>query len=501
MDGTARLRVTLLGGFAVTYGEKVVSLPGLRLRGLVVRLALAGGRPVPPDDLIEAIWGEQPPAGVAAALHALGSRLRRALTEVGADPGVLTRVAGGYRLAVDPRDVDSLRFEHLAEAGREELWSGGPGAALAEAVGLWGGEPGSVPEAVAAVAPLVASRLARMSVEVVLDLAETEIAQGRAESAVARLTRLVAEPVVHERAAGLLMDALAATGRQAGALAVHERARQSLADDLGADPGSALRERHRQLLRPGWQAATGFVGRVGELARIGMLLTTGRLVTVLGPGGAGKTRLAREAARRHPEDVWFADLGAVAEGTESKVAAAVLAGIGVHGGGRRPTLDLLAEELAGRPGLLVADNCEHLVDAVAGLVVALLYRCPDLRVLATSRAPLAVDGETLVPLGPLTLPVAGAGPDEARRTDAVVLFAARATAVQPEIDLDLPTVIEVVRRLDGMPLALELAAARLRTLSLAELAAGLADRFGLLTEGDPAAPERHRSLHAVIAWS
>ncbi|MFI5894114.1 ATP-binding protein [Actinoplanes sp. NPDC051513] len=456
---------------------------------------------------------------------------------------MVVQVAGGYRLAVDAADVDALRFEQLAAAGRERLRAGDPhaaGAALAEAVALWGARPGAEPAVIAAVAPTVATRLAQVSIEAVADLADTELSRGRVEVAAARLTGLLAEHPVHERAAALLMDALAAAGRQAEALAVYERVRASLADVLGADPGSALRERHLRLLRPGRSVPatqpgqvrpgqvrpgqvqlvglpaplTSFIGRDDDLARIRTLLTAGRLVTVLGPGGAGKTRLALEAARHHRDEyrdgAWLVDLASVTE--PAKVAAAVLAGIGLRGGAMLDArkrvegdeLDVVAGELGGRESLLLVDNCEHLIDAVAQLVAVLLSRCPGLRVLATSREPLAVDGEALVPLGPLTLPEPGDGVDEARRTAAVRLFIERAAAVRPDFDVDLstlPQIIYVVRSLDGMPLALELAAARLRTLSLPDLAGGLSDRFRLLTTGSRTAPPRHRTLRAVIAWS
>ncbi|GIM92264.1 BTAD domain-containing putative transcriptional regulator [Paractinoplanes toevensis] len=531
MDRGVRLRVTLLGAFQVSVGDTVRPVPGARLQGLLVRLALAGGRAVEPGVLVDAIWADQPPSGPAAALQTLVSRLRRALTPAGATPGLVEPVAGGYRLAVDPADVDALHFEQLAATGRERLRAGAPQAAhtaFTEAAALWGDRPGAEPAVVASVAPTVATRLAQVSIEVVADLAEAELSLGRVETAATRLTGLLAEQPVHERAAALLMDALAAAGRQAEALAVHERIRESLADILGADPGTALRERHLRLLRPGPAPAapaaesgrarppglpaplTSFIGRDDDLARIGALLAAGRLVTVLGPGGAGKTRLALEAARRHRDGAWLVDLASVTE--PAKVAAAVLAGIGLRGGtmldSRKPAdgdeLDVLAGELGGRESLLLVDNCEHLIDAVAHLVAALLSRCPGLRVLATSREPLAVDGEALVPLGPLTLPEPGDGLEESRRTASVRLFVERAAAVRPGFDLSpltLSQVIEVVRSLDGMPLALELAAARLRTLSLADLAGGLSDRFRLLTTGSRTAPPRHRTLRAVIAWS
>ncbi|KDN20919.1 BTAD domain-containing putative transcriptional regulator [Amycolatopsis rifamycinica] len=511
MDG---LRITLLGTFQVSRGDAVLPVPGTRLRNLLVRLALAGGRAVEPGVLVDAVWGDEPPSGTASALQTLVSRLRRALAPA---DGLLVQVAGGYRLAVDPADVDALRFEQLTAAGRERLRAGdahAAGAALAEAVALWG-----EPALIAAVAPAVATRLARLSLEAVTDLADAELALGRAEPAAARLTALLAEHPAHERAAALLLDALATQGRQAEALTVYERVRRTLADDLGADPGTALRERHLRLLEPAEPVPvrvrpaplptplTSFVGRDDDLARIAALLTTGRLVTVLGPGGAGKTRLALEAARRHGHDVRLVDLASVTE--PSKVAPAVLAGIGLRGSAlfdaRRRAgggeLDVLVSELGGRESLLLIDNCEHLIDAVAHLVATLLPRCAGLRVLATSREPLAVDGEALVPLGPLALP----GPaDDVREVASVRLFSERAAAVRPGFAVDettWPDIVRVVRGLDGLPLALELAAARLRTLSLPDLAAGLADRFRLLTTGSRTAPPRHRTLRAVIAWS
>ncbi|MDX2933617.1 AfsR/SARP family transcriptional regulator [Streptomyces ipomoeae] len=631
-DGDARLRVTLLGAFQASRGDAALPVPGARLQGLIVRLALAGGRAVAQGVLVDAIWAEDPPAGPAHALQALVSRLRRTLGS--ADH--VAQVAGGYRLDVDAADVDALRFEQLAAAGRDRLRAGDPHAAaavLGEAVALWDDRPGAEPTAVAAVAPAAATRLAHASVEAVADLADAELSLGRADTAAARLTALLAEHPVHERAATLLMDALAAQGRRAEALALYERVRRTLADDLGTNPGAALHERHLRLLRaerptPAADAAqtrpsnlpaplTSFIGRDDDLARIDTLLATGRpsdpgevqdrpraarhapppsnglhtaraggppsphrpkaqvappppsasrergedphggsstgtpsagtgsdtglphsrlrtgrgtptrggrgnapalprtrLVTVVGPGGAGKTRLAVEAARRHRHEyrdgAWMIDLASVTE--PAKVGSALLAGIGLRGGAmfeartraEGDELDVLVDRLGGRESLLLVDNCEHLIDAVAHLVAALLSRCPGLCVLATSREPLAVDGEALVPLGPLALPGPDDDVEQARRAASVRLFTERAAAVRPGFDVDAATLSDVrrvVRGLDGMPLALELAAARLRTLSLPELADGLSDRFRLLTTGSRTALPRHRTLRAVIAWS
>ncbi|MGV9294366.1 BTAD domain-containing putative transcriptional regulator [Amycolatopsis sp. NPDC003676] len=510
------LRVTLLGAVQVSRGDAVLPVSGARLQALTARLALAGGRPVEPSVLVDAIWAEDPPADPAHALQALVSRLRRTLGSA----DVVAQVAGGYRLAVEPADVDVLRFEHLIAAGRGHLRAGERLAAadvLGEAVALWGDR--TEPAAVAAVSVAAAIRLATLAVEAVADLADVELSLGRVETAAARLTGLLAEHPVHERAAALLMDALAAQGRQADALARYEQIREALAETLGTDPGTALRERHLRLLRDPVPAAasdgnlpaalTSFVGRDEDLARIAELLATSRLITVLGPGGAGKTRLALEAARRHEYagGAWLIDLASVSEPAE--IGAAVLAGIGLRGGAlfeaRTGTeLDVLADQLGGRKRLLLMDNCEHLVDAVAHLVAALLSRCAGLRVLATSREPLAVDGEALVPLGPLALPEPGADVEGARQSAAVRLFTERAAAVRPGFVVDeanLADVTTVVRGLDGLPLALELAAARLRTLALPDLVAGLSDRFRLLATGSRTAFPRHRTLRAVIAWS
>ncbi|BEL08295.1 BTAD domain-containing putative transcriptional regulator [Actinoplanes sichuanensis] len=536
-----RLRVGLLGALRVTRGGAELPITGARLRGLIVRLAVAAGRPVAPGLLVEALWPQEQPADPANALQSLISRLRRQLG--GGD--TVAQAEGGYRLAVEPDDVDVHRFARLAAAGRECLRAGDPagaagplGAAAALAVA------GTVAPELTEVAPAQAVRVVQDVIETVADLGEAEIALGLAERAAGRLTGLLAEHPLNERLAALLIDALTVQGRQADALAVYERVRAALGDQLGADPGAALRERHLHLLRgttpstphrdvstvpPRVENAadppptnlpeplTSFVGRADDLARIDALLDAGRLVTVLGPGGAGKTRLAVEAARRRAgafrDGVWLVDLASVTEA--AKVGAAVVASAGLRGSALfetvnrvrtdgRGDVDVLAERLYGRQILLLIDNCEHVIDAVAHLISALLVRCPRLRVLATSREPLAVDGESLVPLGPLGLPAATAGATEAAGSPAVRLFVERAAAVRPDFTIDDETagdVVRIVRGLDGLPLALELAAARLRTLGLTELAVGLSDRFRLLTSGNRTAQPRHRTLRAVITWS
>ncbi|MFJ4834706.1 AfsR/SARP family transcriptional regulator [Streptomyces sp. NPDC088747] len=540
MVGDARLRITLLGTFQAARGDRDLPVPGARLQALVVRLALAGGRAVAPRTLVDTIWPENPPAGPAHALQALVSRLRRALGSSAA----VTQAAGGYRLDVAASDVDALRFEELAAAGRERLRAGDPHSAAAlldEAVALWSEHPGAAPPAVVAVEPATATRLAHASTEAVADLAEAELALGNARQAATRLTGLLSQHPLFERGVALVLDALAAEGRQAEALARYEQFRETLAEEFGTDPGAALRERHLRLLRveqpppavtpPAVTPADGarkrpgnlpvpmtsFIGRADDLARIDNLLASGRLVTVLGPGGAGKTRLAIEAARRHRDayrdGAWLIDLGSVTD--PGKVGGALLAAIGLRGSALfdasarlrsdpADELDALADQLDARESLLVVDNCEHVIDTAAHLLSALLARCAGLRVLATSREPLAIDGEALVPLGPLALPDTDADLRQARLAPSVRLFTERAAAVRPAFDVDehnLADVLRIVRGLDGLPLALELAAARLRTLALSDLADGLSDRFRLLTSGSRTAFPRHRTLRGVIAWS
>ncbi|GIE91389.1 AfsR/SARP family transcriptional regulator [Actinoplanes regularis] len=539
-ERAGRLRVDLFGGLRVRRGDADLAVPGARLRGLLVRLALAAGRPVGAGALVDSLWGGDRPADPANALQSLVSRLRRVL----GDADAVTQDEGGYRLTVAGDDVDVIRFERLAATGRQRLRAGdvaGAAEPLSAAAGL---ARGAVAAEVGAVAEAVGVRLARAVSAALADVAETDLLLGRHDAAEGRLTRLLAEHPLDERVAALLMDTLAVQGRQADALALYERVREEVAERLGADPGAALRERHLRLLRgaeapaerhdengvpekvvPGKEvrppgsnlpeALTSFIGREADLARVDDLLAAGRLITVLGPGGAGKTRLATQAARRRRgefrDGVWLIDLASVTAPAE--LPAAVLTATGLRASAifeasrlrieGRTDIDVLVDQFAGREFLFVVDNCEHLIDAVAHLTMALLMRCPGLRILATSREPLAIDGEALVPLGPLALPeqpVLG----EARTSPAVRLFAERAAAVLPGFEVDETTVgdvVQIVRRLDGLPLALELAAARLRTIGLRELAGGLDDRFRLLTTGSRTALPRHRTLRAVIAWS
>ncbi|WP_089921086.1 BTAD domain-containing putative transcriptional regulator [Lentzea albida] len=484
------MRVALLGPTAVEADDGTpVDIGGARVRMLLARLALDPGRPVPTTTLIDDLWGEQPPADAGNALQSLVSRLRK-VCPVALEPG-------GYRLGVATEDVDVFRFERLKAAGR-----------LDEALVLWRGDAlADVREA-----PFAGPTAAR------LEEARLAAEEDRGELDVAALTALHEKHPLRERLAGLLMRALCAQGRQSDALGVYAEVRGRLADELGVDPSQELQDVHLAALRGELGPRpvvdrlpvrlTSFVGRDDELAEIAALLGQARLVTLVGPGGAGKTRLATEVAARHPLHgkgrVWFAALAGIRAAED--LAGAVLSAFELTftGDPRRRAaegMDRIAEVLGAGESLLVLDNCEHLIGAAAEFTTELLRRVPNLRVLATSREPLAIDGESLCQIGPLAVPngqadVAGFG--------SVRLFLDRASAVKPGFRLDESTVDDVrliCRRLDGMPLALELAAARLRSMTIRQITQRLDDRFRLLTSGSRTALPRQRTLRAVVEWS
>ncbi|MFJ6699195.1 BTAD domain-containing putative transcriptional regulator [Streptomyces sp. NPDC091272] len=514
------MRFGLLGPMEIRHDDgRLLDPGGERPRSLLALLLLDAGRPVSTRRLLEGLYGDEPPARAANALQSQVSRLRRRLATLGAG---IESTPAGYRLDV-PRDtVDVHLFEAAARAGREALGAGEHGRAAAllrETLGLWRG-PALADLGGAPFARSAADRLETVRLGVREDLAAAELGSAArpADGLVPGLRELAALHPLRERLYGLLMRALAAAGRPAEALAVYEDARRALADALGADPSPELAALHLELLRPARAAVprtvpaglTSFVGRTRELARLDELLGSARLVTLTGPGGSGKTRLAVEAARRWPGEVCFAELAPVPDA--SGLPYALLGALGVRGngfreraGGTTDATDRLLSALdafEGRRLLLLLDNCEHLVDEVAQLSALLLRRCPGVRILATSREGLGITGETLVAVEPLPT------------HSAVRLFLERAAAVRPGPapapgDEDHARVEHICAALDGLPLAVELAAARLRTLSVAEIAdrlddrlgRGADDRFRLLSRGDRTKEARHRTLAAVVEWS
>ncbi|WP_433273919.1 BTAD domain-containing putative transcriptional regulator [Actinosynnema sp. CS-041913] len=499
------MRVGVLGPLAVTADGTPVEIGGTRVRALLIRLALGAGRVVTVEELAHALWPDDKPADEVGAVRSLVSRLRRALP----DPAALRSAHGGYCLDLPPDAVDAHEFDRLARAARRALASGDAATARTlgrEALDLWRGpalaDVAGVPFAVGYVAGLDEARLAAFE-----DAAEADLACGPGRHLVTELTDLAARHPLRERLQALLLRALFAAGRPAEALAAYEDVRRKLADELGADPGPELRETYQEILRaepPDQPRAgnlrmplTSFLGRAEDLDRLDDLVTRHRLVTLVGPGGAGKTRLATTAAARLPHGAWLVELAPVTDPAD--VATAVLGALGLREQrtvdrpvGQLDTMGRLVQTLSRTESVLVLDNCEHLVDAAARLADELLGRCPGLRVLATSREPLGVIGEAIVPVPPLDDPTA------------VRLLAERAAAVRPGFavtDDNAPVLAEICRRLDGLPLAVELAAARLRSLTPDQLAARLDDRFRLLTGGSRTALPRHQTLRAVVAWS
>jgi predicted ATPase/DNA-binding SARP family transcriptional activator len=511
-------------------GGEAITIAGARLRRLLTRLTLDAGRVVPAAELVDAVWIDDPPHDVANALQSLVSRLRRAL----GDPALVQQVAAGYRLDLPREQVDAYAFADRAAAGRRALRSGDPHGAcvtLSDALRRWRGSPlADADDAPYAAAPI--ARWDEIRLSATADRIDAELQLGNAAAVVPELEELAAANPLREQFVGLLMTALANTARTADALAAYESLRNRLADLLGADPGPDLQAQHLALLRGGRQATaepapaprrtnlraavSSFIGREAELARIGALVAGNRLITIVGPGGAGKTRLATEAAaplaERCRDGVWLVELAPVTD--ESAIAQAVLGAFGLRDarildrraelGGTMTALERVFDTLADSDALLVLDNCEHLIGAVAEFAEGLLSRCPQVRALATSREPLGLPGEALVSIPPLGLPPVDAGPEQAAGYPAVQLLLARGRASSAEFVLDQHTVrpvIDIVRRLDGLPLAIELAAARLRVLPVTQIAERLGDRFRLLAGGMRTSVARHRTLRAVVEWS
>ncbi|MGW7110700.1 AfsR/SARP family transcriptional regulator [Streptomyces xanthophaeus] len=540
------MRYTILGTTqAIRDDGSTVAVGGARLRALLTALALRPGRAVPAHLLVAEVWDGDPPAEAVAALHALVARLRRALGHA-----AVRSAEGGYLLAAEREDVDLYRFEHLALAGHAALDQGDPakaGTLYEDALALWRGPAlADLPDPAAE-----AARWEAVRDEAHRGLLGAALALGRAERVLPELTALCARQPLDEALQALRIRALRDAGRPAEALAAYEAVRRELADRLGTDPGPALRALHAELLSPNPEpgpdhggngpghgpgpgsgsgpdasaaapaaAAAGpgnlrarlttFVGREEDIRVIGDDLARARLVTLLGPGGAGKTRLSQEAAEAHagtawPDGVWMVELAPVDDPED--VAEAALAALGAREtklragsaeelraltdrGGSDP-LDRLTEHCARRHLLLLLDNCEHVIGAAAELAERLLTHCPGVQVLATSREPLGVPGESLRPVEPLPDPVA------------LRLLGDRGAAARPGFSTadDPAAAAEICRRLDGLPLAIELAAARLRLLTPRQIADRLDDRFRLLTSGARTVLPRQQTLRAVVDWS
>ena len=509
----------MLGSFEVRTDDGVLAdVSGARLRALLIALALEPGRVVPKATLIDWIWGEHPPFDAANALQRLVSRLRKALPD-----GLVEGQTGGYRLTVEPEAVDAVRFESLVRQARD---TEDPQRVrlLREALALWRGSAmQDVDLQESAAFDAAVTRLEGLRLTAIEDRFEAEVGLGHDVGLLAELTDAVAAHPVRERLVAALMRALVAAGRDTEALLVYERTREALADALGVDPSPELSALHVAVLRGELgrreetrktnvrAELTSFVGRDADVAAVRKLVAEYRLTTLIGPGGSGKTRLATETARtllgEVPDGVWLVELAAIS--ADGDVAQATLAGLGLRdallGGAPNAELtDRLIAAIRDREALLILDNCEHVIEQAAVFAHRVLGECRRLRILATSREPLGITGEALWLVEPLALPEGDASPGEIESSPAVRLLRDRAGAVRKDLTVDahtLSTMVRVCRALDGMPLAIELAAARLRTISIDQLANGLDDRFRLLTSGSRTAMPRHKTLRAVVDWS
>jgi predicted ATPase/DNA-binding SARP family transcriptional activator len=532
----AKIRVDLTGGPRLTgAGGSVVEakdFPGRQGRLIFVYLATSD-RPVPREELADALWPQGPPPNWKRDLSALASRLRALLATVGLDGARALSGAGGcyhLRLPIDAVvDVDLAR--RRAEEATHCLKNGDAEQALAAA--LAASAVARRPFLPGEESPWIAARRAELERALVaaLDVA-AEVLGARGELARALTCAEEAVELTPFRESGYvrLMRLHLAAGDRAEALRDYARCRELLATELGVDPAPETEAVYLEALRAGLDSsigigvsvgpesegtsagnlaapATTFLGRDRDLERLAASLERARLVTLTGVGGVGKSRLALEAAARlaaaYPDGAWQSELTRVATGNSVPHAVAVTLGVQ-----QRPEVtieDGIVDFLRNKHLLLVVDNCEHVLDAIAGLLEMVLRACPRVVVLATSRERLGLDGEHLMIVEPLDLPAPGTDAFASMlRPASVQLFCDRAAAVRPGFALT-PTnagaLADICRRLDGVPLALELAAARVRSLSVQEVAERLDQRFQLLTGGPRTAQGRQQTLRATVDWS
>jgi len=520
----ARLWFGLLGPTAVIGEAGEVPIHGAVRRRLLVRLLIAANRPVSVERLKEDLWEGDLPASAGSTLKSHISLLRRSL-----GPDRLSHANGAYVLAVGPDEFDVALFERDTAAGLELLRAGHArdaaeilrhgldrwrGPALADASDTTWGEPEAV-------------RLEELRAATLEGWLEARLALGETGEVVAEAEAAIAEHPLREGLWAKLISALYLSGRQADALRAYQRLRDLLGDELGISPSHELASLEMAILRQDLGATrldelprraqpseprkhlpvelTSFVPRPKETAELADLLQARGLVTLIGAGGTGKTRLALRVAKDAEafcDDVWFCDLAPLED--PAHVVRELASTIGCVDQAGADLTHTVAQRLGEGTNLVILDNCEHVLDASAALAVRLMKAAPELRLIATSRSPLAIAGEQVYRVPSMSVPGAAADPEALLAFESVRLFVERAKSQQTTFGLDesnSQAVASVCARLEGIPLALELAAARLRTMTVTDIERHLDDRFGLLTSGTRGAPNRQQTLRSLIDWS
>ena len=519
-DGVATgARVGLLGPVRIEVDGVERSITARRQRAVLACLALHAGEAVSADRLLDDVWGDDTPdSGVRAVAYQV-SKLRSLLEPDRTDEGsLITTTSAGYVLDLESAHVDVNEFDRLVDLARDAL-PRDPAASqalLEQALRLWRGRP-FADLGDEAFVEVESRRLEGRHLLARRTLAESRIAQGRHADVIGDLEAMAAEQPFEEAVVELLMTALHQSGRTVDALRAYGELRHRLGSELGIEPSGQLRQLEQQLLNgesgppstptpDSSDAACGrvgnlptplssFVGRTDEIREICELLSTTRLVSLLSFGGVGKTRLAIEVAAnltdRFDDGVWFVDLVPLNDGI--LLANAFIAGVGLPATVNRDPDEYLLSRLSTQNALIVVDNCEHLVDDVGDLVGRLVRAAPNVRVLATSRVRLGVPDEAIWHVQPLAV-----------ATSAFELFAQRARLVRPGFvvdDSNRAVIEQICERLDGIPLAIELASARLKAMTVTQIAEHLDNRFRLLTRADRSADARQRSMVATMSWS
>jgi predicted ATPase/DNA-binding SARP family transcriptional activator len=524
------MKFRVLGPIEAWVGDRKVELGAPKQRALLAVLLLNSERIVSQERLLQLLWQGSPPETAAHALEVYVSNLRKALAPQ--QPAeVIRRQAPGYLLRVDSEAIDLRRFEHLAAKGRQMLDQGdaqGSSLLLREAMSLWRG-PAFAGADSSEFLLGERGRLEALRLDALENRIEAELRLGHHLELIGELERLVAENPFRERLCGQLMLALYRAGRQAEASSTYQATRLRLADELGMDPSPGLQDLLTKILRQDRSLEvqprtrtqqeparftnlpaplTSFIGRKKAVVQIVQFLKRSRVVTLVGPAGIGKTRLAIEVGRElhdaYPDGVWLIELAGLSDG--KLIPDAIRVTLGFNEMRSKSGLEAVAVYLQQHSMLIILDNCEHVIEAAAQVVEELAARCPKVVFLTTSRERLRIPGEQLWEVDPLSVPAATTlgGVVSIVESEAVQLFLDRAALSRASFgltDANSQSVAEISRRLEGIPLALELAAAQVATMSTDEITRRLDDPFELLTSGYRTASHRHQTLMAAVQWS